>query len=89
MADDESNSDDKNDGFIESSELSKLTGSRLTPLVLDAIQMHEYFCAFIEAGFTESQALRLVGFVFSEGETTTTITMSFDDDDDDEDLSED
>lgn len=33
----------------------------LTPLVEAATQVHEYFCGLISAGFTEAQALYLVG----------------------------
>lgn len=78
---------------VESSEpvdLAEVTGSRLTPLALEAIELHEYFCAFVTGGFTEDQALRIVSNMFSMGGSAPMMTIvQLDEDDLDEDGLED
>ena len=68
------------DNFVEVSTLDEITGAILTPLAIDAIQVHEYFIAFTSAGFTEDQALRLASYVF---DGVLTVMMTAEDDDDD------
>lgn len=36
------------------------TGMQLTPLAEDSIAVHEMFKAYVAAGFTEDQAMRLL-----------------------------
>lgn len=67
---------------LEPVNLAELTGSRMTPLAIEVMELHEYFCAFMDGGFTEDQALRIVSNMFSSGPNTVTI-MSFDGDDED------
>jgi hypothetical protein len=69
-------------------DLSEITGSRLTPLVVEAIELHEYFRAFMAGGFTEDQALRIVSNMF--GSVTNVVTIiPFDGEDLDEDYDDD
>jgi hypothetical protein len=68
--------------------LSEITGSRLTPLTIEAIELHEYFCAFMSGGFTEDQALRIVSNMFGTATNVVTI-IPFDGEDTDEDYDED
>ncbi len=40
----------------------------LSELESTAAQMHEVFCSFVEAGFTEDQALKLVAILLNSSE---------------------
>lgn len=36
-----------------------------TPMAINAAQMHEFFVAFVAAGFSEDQALRLLAYTIA------------------------
>lgn len=62
----------------------------LSPMDQDSIQMHEVFLSLMRAGFTERQALTLVGMIVVEADEGSFYSVDIDvDDSEDEDGKED
>ena len=61
----------KNQNDKPEDDLAHLEFDSLSPLEQDAANMHEMFIALGKAGFTESQALKLVAMLVEESDVDT------------------
>jgi len=52
----------------EDDDLEEFEEDALSPIVAATVALHEMYCALIEGGFDQHEALRLIGFIMWEQE---------------------